>query len=414
VSHPSRRLLVVGQTFPWPEVTGGRMRLANVIQALSRLGEVDLFAFVDGGRTDRAEVPDGARVHRVEIVARRHLPFQPLRRVQWMIAGRAPRPLAVLDVREAQQRFAAWLDGPYDLVWFHHVETHAVLGSQIDAPSVVDFDDLEDQKLHARLAGGHEMGRPERDIRLWFRWAGRLQDERDRRLWQELQRSVAARVRSVVVCSDEDRRRLGAANCAVIPNGYPAPAQPLGRVSVGQPAVILFAGLLTYPPNRDAAALLVQRIAPLIRARIPAAQVRLVGQAPESLRRLADPPRVVVTGFVPDITAELARADLVAAPLRSGGGTRIKILEAFAHRIPVVSTTSGAAGLDVVSGREILIADTPEAFARACVTLLMDRGQRLRLAEAAQQLFLRRYRWDHIHDAIAALAEQVARAAVPA
>src|SRR3989304_2008650 len=160
----------------------------------------------------------------------------------------APRPLAVLDVRAPQQRFPAWLDGPYDLVWFHHVETHAVLGSQIDAPSVVDFDDLEDQKLRARLAGGHEMGRPEQDARLWLRWAGRLQDERDRRLWQELQRSVAARVRSVVVCSDEDRRRLGAENCAVIPNGYPAPAQPPGRGSVGQPAGVPFVRPLPHPP----------------------------------------------------------------------------------------------------------------------------------------------------------------------
>ena len=401
------RILVGGLTFPWPAVTGGRMRVANVIAALSQLGEIDLFTFVDPTRTDLADPPAGTRLRRIGTVPQRSFAFSPLKRAGWILSGRVPRALAVLDVRDARRRFATWGER-YDLSWFHGVASHVALGSLVAAPAIVDLDDLEDEIVRARLGLRTSAGPPLNEAR-WRQMAARLQDRRDQRLWHDLQRAVAARVNSVVLCSDEDRRRFGAPNCAVIPNGYDAPAQPLGRAEVGPAPVILFAGLLTYPANREAAVVLAQQIAPLLRDRVPAVQIRLVGSAPEAIRRLADPPRVVVTGFVPDITAELRRADLVAVPLRFGGGTRIKILEAFAHRIPVVSTTPGAAGLDVVPGRELLIADVPEEFARACVTLLVDRAQRVRLAEAAQQLFLRRYRWEVIHGAITALAVQVAQ-----
>jgi len=404
------RMLVVGQTFPWPEITGARMRLANVIRGLSRLGDVDLFTLVDPERADLVSPPH--HIRRAETAPRRLLPFPPLRRVGWLAAGSLPRALTVFDLRSVRERFAAWADPRYDLVWFHRVESFAALAPLVQGPTIVDFDDLAER--HGPLTGSNGMSSPQAENRGWRRWAGRLQEARDYRLWLDLQRGAAARAQAVVVCSEKDRRRLAGPHSAVIPNGYTAPAHPLGRVVVADPPVILFAGLLTYPPNRDAAAVLATRIAPLVRERLPAVQIRLTGRAGDPVARLGDPPRVVVTGFVPDMAVELARADIVAVPLRVGGGTRIKILEAFAHRIPVVSTTAGATGLDVVHGRDLLIADDPQAFARACVALLTDQEQRGRLAEAAHRLFLEQYRWERIHDAVAALAARVAQAEVTA
>ena len=114
------------------------------------------------------------------------------------------------------------------------------------------------------------------------------------------------------------------------------------------------------------------------------------------------------TGWVPSIEAELERTDLVVAPIRFGGGTRIKILEAFAHRIPVVSSSFGAYGLDVVDGRHLLLADTAESFADACASALAaDEGRRA-LADQAEQLFLEKYQWCHIANSIRELAVSIA------
>jgi glycosyltransferase involved in cell wall biosynthesis len=384
------------------------MRLASVLLALSRLGEIDLFTFFSADRTDLDPPPDTVRLRRVETVPRQPRPFGLLHRAAWMIAGRTPRALLAFDAGDAGRRLAAWSGERYALAWFHRAEPYVVLAPLLDAPTIVDLDDLEDEKLRSRLAPA-ALGRPA-DGRPWTR----LQDRRDQRLWRALERTVAARVRRVVVCSEADQRRLDVANCTVIPNGYAPPERPLGRLPVGQPPVVLFAGLLSYPPNRDAAVLLVRDIAPRLRASLPGVQIRLVGPGSEAVRRLDDPPRVTVTGFVGDLTEELTRADVVAVPLLYGGGTRIKILEAFAHRIPVVSTTVGAAGLEVTPGQELLIGDTPDAFARGCVLLLTDPGRRAALADAAQQLYRRRYRADLIHDLIVALAGEHARLGVPA
>jgi glycosyltransferase involved in cell wall biosynthesis len=137
--------------------------------------------------------------------------------------------------------------------------------------------------------------------------------------------------------------------------------------------------------------------------------VRLVGHAPESvLSKLSSPPEVIATGWVPRMEDELERADVLAVPIRYGGGTRIKILEGFAHRIPVVSTSQGAHGLDVEDGRHLLIADTPEGFANACAELCLDEERRRALSDHAQSLFLERYEWSTIGRTIREMARQVA------
>jgi polysaccharide biosynthesis protein PslH len=96
---------------------------------------------------------------------------------------------------------------------------------------------------------------------------------------------------------------------------------------------------------------------------------------------------------VPEMEPELARADIAVVPLRIGSGTRLKILESFAHRIPVVSTTIGADGLDVEDGVHLLLADRPEEFARACRRLIEDQALVRRLVDAAEQRYLERYEW---------------------
>jgi glycosyltransferase involved in cell wall biosynthesis len=137
----------------------------------------------------------------------------------------------------------------------------------------------------------------------------------------------------------------------------------------------------------------------------------LVGPAADAVRELAARPGVEVTGAVPDMAPWLDAADVVAVPMRWGSGTRIKILEAFAHGIPVVSSTIGAEGLDAVDGTHLLLAEGADAFADACRRLLSDASLRLQLATAARSLYLDRYRWEPIRAEIGALARRAASAA---
>src|SRR5262249_34378085 len=121
-------------------------------------------------------------------------------------------------------------------------------------------------------------------------------------------------------------------------------------------------------------------------------------------------PRVTVTGYVDDISAELRAADAVVVPLRVGSGTRLKILEAMATCTPVVSSAVGCDGLDVVDGEHLLVADAPVAFAAACARVVDDDALRTHLVDRAYDLVAARYDWRAIeHDVAALTSAQVAR-----
>ena len=128
---------------------------------------------------------------------------------------------------------------------------------------------------------------------------------------------------------------------------------------------------------------------------------------------LHDPPHVIVVGRVPDITAELARADIVVVPIRYGSGTRVKIIEAFAHRIPVVSTSLGAEGLGVTDGVHLLIGDDPGRAGRCLRPIAGGTPARDRITSEAHALFVEALCTDAIEERIAGLAREVAGKADP-
>ena len=234
--------------------------------------------------------------------------------------------------------------------------------------------------------------------------------EEEARRWRRLRDRAARDVRALVVCSQLDADRLGPrtpAPVSVVPNGYPPVDPPAVTRPVGSPPVVLFQGTLRYPPNAQAARFLVSEVGPALRARVPDARIRLVGLTTPALAGLDDPPRVTLVGQVPDVGVELARADLVLVPIRFGSGTRVKIIEAFAHRVPVVSTTLGAEGLGAVDGEHLLIGDDPESLARACARLLTDDDLRRRIVDAAHDLFVARLQRSHAEDAVRSVARGV-------
>ena len=186
------------------------------------------------------------------------------------------------------------------------------------------------------------------------------------------------RAAHVVTCvSTEDaaalRRLVPGLQPVIVPNGIDFDSyQAAAALPELQTACILaFTGKMDYRPNIDAAVWFIEAILPRIRAVRPEVQFFVVGQKPpESLRRLNGQQGVVVTGMVEDPRPYIAAAAVYVAPLRMGGGTRFKLLEAMAQGCPIVSSTLGAEGFAVQSGRELLLADTPADFAAAVLKLL--------------------------------------------
>jgi glycosyltransferase involved in cell wall biosynthesis len=220
--------------------------------------------------------------------------------------------------------------------------------------------------------------------------------------WRKLRREELAAYRSadgVAVCSvaDQERilRELPGIRTVVVPNAADVEHY---RPRAGDPApdgrTVLFFGLLSTLPNVDGIRWFVQEIWPRITRVRPDARLKILGKgAPPEVRALAAP-GIEVVGFVEDLRPHLASAAAVAVPLRLGGGTRLKIVEAMAMARPVVSTTLGAEGIEARPGGEILVADEPEAFAGAVVQLLQDEASGARLGSAARRLAEERYSWE--------------------
>ena len=194
------------------------------------------------------------------------------------------------------------------------------------------------------------------------------------------------------------RQKFGAERVSQIPTGvdldYFAPP-PGAAKSV---ADLVFVGSLDWMPNVDGVEFFVRRALPLIHARFPDAKVALVGRMPpDSVRMWArQDPRILVTGTVPDVRPYLWGSRVSIVPLRIGGGTRLKIYEAIAAGLPVVSTTVGAEGLPLSSPEHISLADSGEEFAAACCALLENETARRRMAQSSLRFIADRFSWDAV------------------
>ena len=216
----------------------------------------------------------------------------------------------------------------------------------------------------------------------------------------------------VYLCSAADEQRLldeaPGVRTAVVPNAAdveyyqprPTDPQPDGRT-------VVYFGLLSTVPNADGVTYFAQNIWPRIAAVHPDARWKIIGgRPPPSLLALAGP-RIELTGFVSDLRPHLASAAAVVVPLRLGGGTRLKIVEAMAMGKAIVSTTLGVEGIEAVSGRDLLIEDEPAAFADAVNQLLTDPGLATRIGQSARQLAVDRYGWSGAAQALESFYRQI-------
>jgi glycosyltransferase involved in cell wall biosynthesis len=214
-----------------------------------------------------------------------------------------------------------------------------------------------------------------------------------------------------LACSEDDARRvkLDAPDLPglVVANGADLSQFTPSEKSNSEQPLLLYVGTMSYYPNFDAVKYYFKDIHPGIRQRRPDVHVCIVGHnPPEEIHRLADLPGVIVTGTVADVRPCYREATILIVPLRLGGGTRLKIIEAMAMGVPVVSTAVGAEGLAITPGENILIADDAGSFMDSILELLADADLRARIAEAGQQV-AHRYDWMELSKPFIDLVERV-------
>jgi polysaccharide biosynthesis protein PslH len=389
------RVLLIADAVPYPPVNGALLRSYQLARRIARRNELWLAALTDS--PSESDLQPDVEAHLREfcrgiVVAPRdrHTPLGHLPG----LAGYALRGKPLELKFDYSQRLADEIRAltsriAFDIVQIEHSHMAPYIEAvspTSDAKHVLSFVDVEFD-LYRRLFDVEK--RP----------IARLRAGLHSLLMRRWEPAYAERFDQCVAVSSSDRQLLRAVNPhlrpEVVPNGVDTVAlRPLPFD--GAARGLVYVGRMSYLPCADGATYFCNEILPLIKRRGVEVETWIVG---------ADPPPEVtalagrdirVTGRVADVTPYYQKSLVSIVPLRAGSGTRLKILEAMALGRPVVSTTIGCAGLDVVDGEHLLIADTAAEFAEATTRLLADRSLREQIAANARDLVVQRYDWDGI------------------
>lgn len=370
------RILILTPRLPWPPVDGGRIAMARLGESLAAAGaEVEVLSLnprKHRGSPAAAPLPlETIDVDTSAVVAplarawRRHLPY---------VVARFVSPAFERAVDAAVARFRP------DVV-------------QIESPFLMPY--------AARIAAPVAL----RALNVEFRiWEGLARNERNplrrlalRRIGASLRAyevQQLARVDAVVPISEEDAADFRALGGKDVPMFVAPCSMPLPELAGEEPerASVGFIGSLDFRPNQAAVQWIVDELWPRVVQRAPEARLRIAGSSPPAwLARHARERGVELAANVADAQAFVRRLSVVIAPLFSGGGMRIKVLEAMALAKPIVATSLGAGGIDATHDRELLIAEEVDAFADAVVRLLRDRALAARIGASARARVAERY-----------------------
>lgn len=394
------KLLWVNSSFLHPTNRGGQIRTLEMLRQLHRHHEVHYAALSD------PREPEGpARAG--EYSARSFpIPFQPVSKRSLAFALElaaglfSPLPLAIgrwssPELRATVQRLLH--EERYDAVVCDFLVT-AVNCPELEK-AVLFQHNVETMiwKRHADTARGLR--------RQFFR----IQERRMR----AFEAGAVHKTAQVIAVSEQDvatMREMFGVEAAAVPTGvdteYFRPPEDVA------PSGLVFVGSMDWLPNIDGIQWFSKEVLPLIRAHRKDLPVTIVGRLPPpEIERLAvDDPFLKVTGTVPDVRSYLWGAAVSIVPLRIGGGTRLKIYEAMAAGTPLVSTTIGAEGLDVVDGETIALADSAADFARRCLELVSDDAARSRMRTQAMDMVRARYSWEQVTQQFEKLLHPVAAA----
>jgi glycosyltransferase involved in cell wall biosynthesis len=387
----SLRVAIVDEELPYPPDSGKRIRTCNLLLPLARRHRLTYISHPSADPAETAAAVDFLRTHGIEpLLVGRRLPSKAGPAFYARLLGNllSPLPYSVqvhnsAALRHALRQYAA--SHAVDLwhcEWTPYAES---LRRAVAGPWVVMAHNVE--SLIWQRYYQHEPHPAKR----WY-------IKRQWRKFQRFERQIFAAATRTVAVSDNDaalaRGEFGATGVEVVENGVDAASfAPDG--SARDSRRILFLGSLDWRPNLDAVQLLLDQIFPQVLKHEPAAQLVLVGRKPSAwlVDRVIGYPNVELHADVADVRPFLRQCGMLTVPLRIGGGSRLKILEALATECPVVSTRVGAEGLELIAGQHFAQADAAEGMAAALVEGIRHPQRLLEMARLGGQLVRQRYDW---------------------
>ncbi len=397
------RVLFITIERPYPPVAGPELRdWQNIAAAASRFqtGAV----FLTAAAEESPPPPGLALWRRLDLRSPKEV---------WGAGGETPLDVG-LSARALAELDTVLADFAPGVVVLEHTHLHGLLPRLrgTGARLVVDMHNVESH-LYRRLV----------PPRLPLKWLERRFLDRGPARIRRVERRLMQAADQIWLCSDLDRQRLAAlgparARLEVVPNGVPpgrlrsdAPRRVPPSAS-GGPIRLLFLGQLGYPPNVQAARYLARAVAPRLAVAEPRAEIVVAGRAPS--RKLAEllgaAPNLRLVADPPDVAPLLAEADLMLVPLFKGGGTRLKVLEAWAAGLPVVATPRAVEGLDARPGTDLLLATGAKGLADAALAALREPQLYARLSAGGLARIERDYAPERLAPRICALLEGLAPA----
>ena len=393
------RTLFVAPQLPVPLDTGGKIRTWHLLRGVAESSKCTLLSFGGEEEARKAELPPGIE----DLVLLPRPPKGPISDVGRLGLGVPLRmPIVVMRYTTPQMALAvARLSRKVDLVHFDHV--HLAQYADLVQGAAMVFDAHNAEYLIAERLATQQKN-----------FVMRMLVEREARRTRWFEGNRVRKVDLVTACSEDDARLLldaagGRGRVECLPNGVDLDF--FGEDGeVADEGHVVLTGSMDWEPNVDAAVWLCREILPELRRRIPDCKVYLVGRKPwPQVQELASIPGVVVTGTVPDVRPYVRKARCLVVPMRVGGGTRLKILEAFAGRVPVVSTRVGYEGIAATPDKELLVAETPAEFADQIARLDRDPSLAPALADAGRALAEDRYGWGALRRRLAELHLEACR-----
>ena len=395
------RLLVLSSRPPWPPTRADQMTVERMLRFLAANGvEVDLACFVENETEDRAVRSElGTVCRRIATV---RLPWWrawastalslPGRDPMQVAYYRSPAMARLVSERVARER--------YDLVYVHLIRM-AEYARKLPVPKVIGLQVSQALNLERMVEHVRDPAR-----RFFYRVETAKVRPYEALICREFDRVFLVGERDV----EELAKTAPVPNAIVQPHGQDVPLLARVRQSVREAGAIVMSGVMATYTNVNAARWFAREIFPLVEHELPEASFWIVGRQPQrEVKALARPPRVVVTGEVPDVYDWLCRAEVGVAPLRIGAGMQNKLVQAMASELPVVATRVANEGIGATPESHLLLRDEPRAFADAVIALLRDRGARERLGRAARSFVEANWTWEAHFEAQLRVFEEVAR-----
>lgn len=390
------RILFITSHCPWAPTYGAQLRALNIIRLLNKIGKVSLI--IAGPHTSYME-NGGIKKTKDE--------YNIIR----MINFKNREELTIIDRlrHEFDSKFSKTFDqiaidpdieyirktlSNYDIIWLHSIRIPDAFRIFHWPNSILDVDDLQSQIYLTSSRNARNIPNKINNIRMSM-------------IWKRRESNFRNRFSLLSVCSENDRQCLGNIDnrIFVIPNGFETPVALPSKIPPKKP-IIGFIGTFDYQLNVIGVEWFIKLVWPKIKKKIPGVHFRIIGKSSDA-HPIAHEENIECLGWVEDPGLEMSTWSLMVVPVHVGGGTRIKIADAFSKGIPVVSTSLGAYGYDVTHGKEILLGDNPELFAESCIHIIEEKDLWCNLSINAWNKFINNWTWESYFPNVQAITQSI-------